>query len=241
MKNQRTQTILLVVLIVAAVIVVPWQLGLFGPKQGPATTASTDTKTDSSSTTTADATKKPTSSDAELAATLGQLFPMSVLPYPPRDPFSGGDIVAANLNAPDTAPAPSSPSPRPRPSGGTRRPSPMPETEPWLPSPLPGGFGPGTVTQGGGVAGPIGGGGLPPSLPDIQAGPTYQVRGTMTGRKPMAVVEDNTGRQRIVRIGDELESGAKVVGIQGNRVIVRKDGKQTNMTIEDGRNERTSS
>lgn len=141
-----------------------------------------------------------------------------------RDPFAP-DIVASVVTPPVQPPTQATP---PRISSGGRRPSGLGGNVPPF-NPMGGGIG--------GALPPMGGGnvGLEPGTalrsPDD---PGYRVKGVIQGRKPMAVLEDGNGNQKLVPVGGSVDGDTQVTGIEKGKVRVRHRGKEKILDLEEG-------
>lgn len=141
---------------------------------------------------------------------------------PARDPFRPASLEPEpNTVATTTPPAPTQPpaaptSPRtPRPSpmaGGIAPMNPMGS----LPAAMPNG-----------MTGPVGGAvAVQPGAPLRQPGePGYSVAGVVIGEQRMVVLQDDDGKQRLVRVGENLDPNTKVVSVEKGKVKVRAGGK----------------
>lgn len=69
-------------------------------------------------------------------------------------------------------------------------------------------------------------------MPDVQEVP-YKVNGIVSGRNSAAIVTDGSGKQRIVRVGSDLDADTKVLGVENGQMIVRHRGKVKKISIED--------
>lgn len=145
---------------------------------------------------------------------------------PARDPFNGArwdpmEAVkpAANNTPPVTNPNPSRPKytgPRIG-KGGTLQPY---------------RFDPGTL-QGSGQD-PLPNVGTNPNtgMPDIQQVP-YKLNGVVSGSNSAAIVTDGSGKQRLVRVGSQLDPDTKLLGVENGEMVVRHRGKIKKISIED--------
>lgn len=59
---------------------------------------------------------------------------------------------------------------------------------------------------------------------DAPQGPSYRLTGVITGQRPMAVLESNDGKQRIVEVGDRI-NGRRVTAIRSGKVVLEDEGK----------------
>jgi hypothetical protein len=139
---------------------------------------------------------------------------------PQRDPFNGSrwDPML------DVKPVTQGDPPRPKPQPTIRRPSP--------PRLQGGGFvpmspGPGDIGLPG--IGGTGGGNAMPHVEDVQ----YKVNGIVRGANPAAVITDGSGKQRIVKVGSQLDPDTQVVGVENGRMILRHRGKIKSVSIDD--------
>lgn len=93
----------------------------------------------------------------------------------------------------------------------------------------------GRLPSGGGLPSPGGGIGLEQGAPLRHPDdPGYRVKGVITGRKPMAVFEDESGNQKLVPIGGSLDGDTQVTGIEKGKVRVRHRGKDKTLDLEEG-------
>ncbi|MBS1708915.1 MAG: hypothetical protein JSS65_09365 [Armatimonadetes bacterium] len=90
---------------------------------------------------------------------------------------------------------------------------------------------------------PLGGGdSIPPWTPPTQGAgaapgpivPRFRVKGALVGQKPVVVVEDSSGNQRLVPVGGELEPGTRITSIEKGQVTVSEHGKSKTMPIGEG-------
>lgn len=149
---------------------------------------------------------------------------------PVRDPFNGSRWDPMEAVQPTSNPV-STPTPRPTPkpkvsiSKGGRR---------WTGgggyTPFPVGD-PGSL-NGNANSGLPGVGTNPSGMPDIQEVP-YKVNGIVSGRNSAAIVTDGSGKQRIVRVGSDLDPDTKVLGVENGQMIVRHRGKVKKISIAD--------
>ncbi|MBL8087154.1 MAG: hypothetical protein JNM85_03670 [Chthonomonas sp.] len=70
----------------------------------------------------------------------------------------------------------------------------------------------------------------PLRVPDEYA---YSLMGVVQGTSPLAILQDDSGSQRMVRLGGEL-GGGKIVAIRGDRVVVEHKGKKVTLRIGGG-------
>lgn len=142
---------------------------------------------------------------------------------PQRDPFKQPDLP--ELKPPMPTPAPT-PAPVATNSGGGRRRYRADGGNDYSVPPLPIG---GQLPEGTGMpAGPIGGG---QGGVAIEQAPGYTVSGMITGHKPMAVIRDPQGNERIVQEGASLDGDTKVVSIQNGKVTISRKGKTTQIPV----------
>lgn len=144
---------------------------------------------------------------------------LAMAPLPVRDPFRPGEV---RLAEPDPEPAPAPPSPP------ARRQSPN------APFDLPGATPLNPMITG---SLPAVGGALPmgPAMgaPAPQE-PVFRLRGVVSGKTPMAVLEDGSGRQRLVEVGGYVDPDSRVVSIQGETVTIVRRGQRKSLTIQEG-------
>jgi hypothetical protein len=62
----------------------------------------------------------------------------------------------------------------------------------------------------------------------------FQVKGVIVGQKPMAVIEDDNGSQRLVPLGGSVDSDSTVVGIEKGKVKIRHKGKNKTLNLPEG-------
>ncbi len=141
----------------------------------------------------------------------------AMAPFGPRDPF----MVPASLQKEDQTPEPPRPAPEP-----TRRPDPIASTgstspfNPGISGPLP------TVPGAGG------------SAPVLEVKPQFVVKGVLLGRKPIAVLEDSSGNQRLVALGGSIDGDTKIVAIDEGGITVIHKGKRMKFALqEEARND----
>lgn len=139
---------------------------------------------------------------------LQQLYAMGL---PARDPFLQLAALPGSEQAATTPPPPAPAKPPVR-------------RAPWReipPFPIPGNFG-GNVAIPGSQPNPD----LPPP------GPAYAVSGVIRGEKNAAVVSDSSGRQRLVKEGQELDGDTRVHSIHKDKVVLKtKDGKTITLNV----------
>ncbi len=135
----------------------------------------------------------------------------------PRDPFDGRRWDKGDTKAQTPPPTPEAPKVRPvRPPRGISG----------------GGFAPYGVPPIGGVLPEAGGtapvaGGKMPSIDDFP----YSVSGTMLGEKPLVVLTDQAGKQKIVTVGSAIDGDSQVISISNGKVIVRHRGKNKTLPV----------
>lgn len=167
----------------------------------------------------------PTAAKAEVSMLVDPAL-VAASALPARDPFNGArwdpmEAVkpAANNTPPVTNPNP----PRPRYSGPR-------------------------ISKGGGIVPPINidpgtlqgsGTGLPnvgtnpnTGFPDIQQVP-YKLNGVVNGSNSAAIVTDGSGKQRLVKVGSQLDPDTKLLGVENGEMVVRHRGKIKKISIED--------
>lgn len=140
---------------------------------------------------------------------------------PTRDPFSAPEVKPEK---PIVADQPIRPVASGRGSGGGRR-SIGGNLPPFDPT--------GGAGIGGGLPSPGGNIGLEPgaALDD----PGYRVTGVIQGRKPMAVLEDGNGNQKLVPVGGSVDGDTQVTGIEKGKVRVRHRGKEKTLDLDGGK------
>lgn len=144
-----------------------------------------------------------------------QLMALVTGPLSPRDPFEPQGSMGTEAV---TAPPPAGASAPPPPPQVRRTPS-VPPLDP--------------------LAGSLGG---TPSGMGISPGPAlrqpgefgYRVKGVVVGSKPVAVLEDEGGNQRLVPLGGSIDGDSRVVGIEKGRVRIRHRGKDQTLTLSEG-------
>lgn len=63
-------------------------------------------------------------------------------------------------------------------------------------------------------------------------GPAYSVAGVIHGEKSAAVISDAQGNQRLVKEGQAIDGDARVISVQKNKVVIRKqDGKTITLKV----------
>lgn len=212
MKNKKT-------LVLVALVVVLVGVGAFGflkpePKYEPKVVArSGDTEEVS-----------PTSAQMKTAPAKGkderaeQLMALVTGPLTARDPFEPlGTMGMEGVTPPKVAGTSTVPPPP------VSRPAQRTPVVPPL-EPLAGSFG-----------SPSPGMGLAPSSPLRQPSEFgYRVKGVVVGAKPVAVLEDEGGNQRLVPLGGSIDGDSRVVGIEKGRIRIRHRGKVQTLTLSEG-------
>jgi hypothetical protein len=59
----------------------------------------------------------------------------------------------------------------------------------------------------------------------ISDGPHYSVVGVIQGAKPMAVVDDGSGNQKLVAVGSSIDGDTRLIGVDSSSVSVVIRGK----------------
>ena len=136
-------------------------------------------------------------------------------PLPKRDPFAPSDFaIAANEDPASVRTNPTQPDPRPSRGGNSGTP----------PTPLPGngpeGWTPGGQTPKGNVP-------FDPQPPKFG----YSLIGFVHGKYPAAVFTDATGNQKLVEVGDAIDSTATLVAVFGNKVKVKFHDQTLFLTV----------
>lgn len=145
-------------------------------------------------------------------------------PMPMRDPFS--PTMDLNTEPKQEAPPVPTHSSGPAPKSNWRPPSGM---EPMQGDVLP--VNPGSP-NGEGLGSKTN---MIPSTPLRQPGEmNFQVKGIIVGKKPMAVIEDDSGAQRLVPLGGSVDGDSKVIGIEKGKVRIRHRGKDKTMSLPEG-------
>lgn len=67
-------------------------------------------------------------------------------------------------------------------------------------------------------------------LPSIDDFP-YTVSGTVVGERPLVVLTDQTGKQKIVAVGGHIDGDSEVVSVSNGKVTVRHRGKTKSMPV----------
>lgn len=134
--------------------------------------------------------------------------------YAQRDPFKPVDAKAESDLTPPLAESTPPPAPPTKPARIATA-APLPPMDPMGGSvqPLPGASG--NVPGPGQMPG-MGATNEPPK-------PSYRVSGVITGDRPMAVLEDSDGKQRLVKVGDRVD-GRRVVAIRRGKVVLEEKG-----------------
>jgi hypothetical protein len=140
---------------------------------------------------------------------------VAITPHAPRDPFQPGQLAPLDpANATGTKPAVATNPPATRPIRVIQqRPSrPIPPLE--IGGTLPG------LHENGAKA---------TAVPDAQVRRPdefgYAVSGVIIGSRPMAVLQDESGVQRLVKLGASVDGESQVIGIERGKVTVRHRGK----------------
>ncbi len=82
-------------------------------------------------------------------------------------------------------------------------------------------------------------GSLPPVNPGIGANlptqivPRFKVKGVLVGARPIVVVEDSNGNQRLVPEGGQLDPTTRVTSIEKGQITVNENGKSKTLPIEE--------
>lgn len=128
-------------------------------------------------------------------------------PFKPKVPVETVDplLASGNTASPPAQSAPKTPRPSKMPGGFDTS---WPEIPPLEPPTLNGGMG-----------GPMG------LEPRESENPGYKLAGVIVGKKKMAVIEDGSGRQRLVPLGQSIDGKAEVVGIGKDSVRIKQDGQ----------------
>ncbi len=152
-------------------------------------------------------------------------------PLPQRDPFAPQALPSEpkeNVAVPQPpAPQPHRPRAHRARSESSAEPSGMPPLSPLI-GQLPAIGAPGQPGIGIEGAAPL-------RTPDE---PAFEVKGVVLGAKPMAVFEDDKGRQRLVPLGGSVDGESRVVSIDRGRVKVKHRGKHRVLTVKDGTREK---
>ncbi len=146
---------------------------------------------------------------------------------PARDPFNGArwDPMEVVKPVPNNATPVTNPNP-PRPKYTGPRIAKGGRTIP------PYQFDPGTLQGSGNGQLPDVGTNPNTGMPDIQQVP-YRLNGVVSGSNSAAIVTDGAGKQRLVRVGSQLDPETKLLGVQNGEMIVRHRGKIKKISIED--------
>lgn len=149
-----------------------------------------------------------------------------------RDPFDRQGTGPEGADKPITDP-----------TAGVDTPIPPIKDEPPLPPVAQGTTNPGYVSGGPVRPEPLPGG-VPP-LPDVNSGagnnhgntgafepqrPSMRLSGVVVGAKPMAVLTDENGKQKLVKVGDELD-GKKIIAIQRDKVVLASNDPKNKETL----------
>ncbi|HRJ26820.1 MAG TPA: hypothetical protein PLO61_04835 [Fimbriimonadaceae bacterium] len=162
--------------------------------------------------------KKSAAESAEIDPKATQIEQMVAGVLPQRDPFLPGNLP---LDAATAKPEPAKP-PQAAPPKLPRR----PDRGQWA---------------GGGYAPMDPMGSLPPVSPNGQIGiqpssatapttPTISVSGTVLGDRPVAILKDEAGNQRVIPLGGQIDPSTKVVGIERGKVTLERHGKRQTLT-----------
>ena len=81
------------------------------------------------------------------------------------------------------------------------------------------------------MGGPLPNGG---STAPAQIVPRYKVKGVLVGSKPVVVVEDSNGNQRLIAQGGQLDPTTRVTSIEKGQITVNENGKSKTLPIEEG-------
>jgi len=142
---------------------------------------------------------------------------------PQRDPFNGSRWDPMLDVKPVSQGDPPRPKPQPVVRNGGGRP----------PKLGGGGFVPIGVNPGDiGLPGVGGAGGNTSGMPHVED-VQYKVNGIVRGANPAAVITDGSGKQRIVKVGSQLDPDTQVVGVENGRMILRHRGKIKSVSIDD--------
>lgn len=142
---------------------------------------------------------------------------------PSRDPFNGSRWDPMLEVKPVSSQGdPPRPRPTPRPSGGGKRPTGLGGS----------GFAPLGVGQGDIALPGVDGGGGTTAMPHVEDVP-YKVNGIVRGANSAAVITDGSGKQRIVKVGTQLDENTRVVGVEKGRMILNHRGKIKTVSIDD--------
>lgn len=66
----------------------------------------------------------------------------------------------------------------------------------------------------------------------------YSLKGVLLGDKPAAVLQDDSGNQRLVALGDSIDGDSRVTNISQGKVTVRYKGKTVTLTVGANANEK---
>lgn len=172
--------------------------------------------------------KEPAVTPEPRDATTDEMATMLAQVLPERDPFRPGRLNSLIPDEPEpvkTEPVRTQPVARrnnpPRPlvnrGGG--------DILPLLP-PMP-------STMAGGLAAQAPGGmNVQPGAPLRQPGEfAYNLSGVVLGRKPVAVLRDDQGNERLVPLGGQIDSRSRLEKIEDGKVTIRHNGKTVTLTI----------
>jgi hypothetical protein len=70
------------------------------------------------------------------------------------------------------------------------------------------------------------------SMPSVEEVP-YKVNGIVRGANSAVIVTDGQGKQRIARVGSNLDPDTKVLGVENGKMVVRHRGKIKKVSIDD--------
>lgn len=138
-----------------------------------------------------------------------------------RNPFQPSALPDMTPTTPTTSSPPPPPSNQPR-SNGSPRITPQIDTK-LPPFQLPGD--------------PIAGAGTPgvsiDPAPPLRSEDefAYSLIGILEGPRPMAVFKDDSGKQHLARVGENISSKSKLVKIQNGKVTVQHNGKTITLTV----------
>lgn len=151
------------------------------------------------------------------------LNPMFAQNLPPRDPFAPGKLA-------EEPPAPPAETPQPKPLKPSRSFKADPGFKPFDPgAAIP------ELPKPGALEGTIGLQASTPIRPADQL--AYTLKGVLLGEKPMAVLQDESGNQRLVALGASIDGDSRVTDISQGKVTVRHKGKTVTLTVGANANE----
>ena len=76
------------------------------------------------------------------------------------------------------------------------------------------------------------------SAPVLEVKPQFVVKGVLLGRKPIAVLEDSNGNQRLVALGGSIDGDTRIVAIEEGGITVVHKGKRMKFALqEEARND----